>query len=435
MKILVIGSGGREHALVWKISRDSRRPEIFCAPGNPGTAGLATNVNIAAEDIPALVAWAREHRPDLTVVGPEAPLCAGIVDAFNAAGLRAFGPTKDAAQIEGSKAFAKDVLFAAKAPTAKAQTFTRLQNALDALDTCSFPLVIKANGLAAGKGVIIAQDYVEAVSTVYEIMDAKVFGAAGDSILFEEFLEGEEASILALVDGEHIAFLPSSQDHKRVFDNDEGENTGGMGAYSPAPVVTEEMWPVIRSKIYEPVLRELKRRGIVYKGLLYAGLMITKDGPKVIEFNARFGDPETQVVLPRVENDLIPLFEACIDGTLDQHAIKISTDAACAVVMAAPGYPGDYKKGLEIYGSAGFLTREDEQNRGLENPRPFMVFHAGTKFENGKLLTSGGRVLAVSATGATMREAVDNAYAGVAKIHFEGAHFRTDIARRAFVQK
>jgi len=424
MKILVIGSGGREHALVWKLNRDACRPKMYCAPGNPGTAQLATNIPIATDDIPALVAWARAHQIDLTVVGPEAPLCAGVVDAFNAAGLRAFGPTKDAAQIEGSKAFAKDVMLAAGVPTANAQTFTRARDALNALDTRSFPLVIKADGLAAGKGVVIAQDYIEAVSAIYEIMDAKIFGAAGDSVLLEEFLEGEEASILALVDGEHIAFLPSSQDHKRVDDNDEGGNTGGMGAYSPAPVVTEKMWPVIRSKIYEPVLRELKKRGITYKGLLYAGLMITKDGPKVIEFNARFGDPETQVVLPLVENDLAPLLEACLEGTLDRQKITISPGAACAVVMAAPGYPGEYKKGLEI--------------SGLGDARPLapqtMVFHAGTQLEDGKLLTSGGRVLAVAATGATMQEAVATAYAGVAKIHFDGAHFRTDIARRALAK-
>ena len=423
MKILVIGSGGREHALVWKISRDSRRPDIFCAPGNPGTAQLATNVPIAAEDIPALVAWAKQHRPDLTIVGPEAPLCAGIVDALNAEGLRAFGPTKAAAQMEGSKAFAKEVMLAAKVPTAKVKIYTRMEDFMGDLfevpEMQSFPMVIKANGLAAGKGVVIAEDYRIALSVACEMLELGDFGEAGKTILVEEFLEGEEASILALVDGEHIAFLPSSQDHKRVFDNDEGPNTGGMGAYSPAPVVTDEMWPLIRAKIYEPVLRELKRRGIIYKGLLYAGLMMTKDGPKVIEFNARFGDPETQVVLPRVENDLIPLFEACIDGTLDQYQIKISPDAACTVVMAAPGYPGDYKKGLKI-------TME-----GACPHAPLMVFHAGTKMENGALVTSGGRVLSVTATGATMQKAVENAYAGVAKIHFDGAHFRKDIARRA----
>ena len=424
MKILVIGSGGREHALVWKINRESGGHEIFCAPGNPGTAQLATNVPVAAEDIPGLVAWAREHRPDLTVVGPEAPLCAGVADAFNAEGLRVFGPCKAAAQLEGSKAFAKDVLLAANAPTAKAQRFTRLKDAVDALDTQSFPVVIKADGLAAGKGVVIAQDYVEAVSTVYEIMDARVFGGAGDTVLFEEFLEGEEASVLALVDGETIAFLPSSQDHKRVNDNDEGPNTGGMGAYSPAPVITDDMWPRIRNEIFVPVLAELKKRGITYKGLLYAGLMITKDGPKVIEFNVRFGDPETQAVLPRIESDLVPLFEACVDGTLDKHEIKISPDAACTVVMAAPGYPGDYKKGLKI-----------RMEGACPHAPQTMVFHAGTQIKNGALLTSGGRVLAVSATGATLREAVDNAYAGVAQIHFDGAHFRTDIARRALVKE
>ncbi len=420
MKILVIGSGGREHALVWKISQDSRRPEIFCAPGNPGTARLATNVAISAEDVAALVKWARENRPDLTVVGPEAPLCAGIVDALNAEGLRVFGPDKAAAQLEGSKAFSKDVLCAANAPTATARTFTKAQDALAALDAQAFPVVIKADGLAAGKGVVIAQTRAEAEDAIRGMMEAKQFGAAGETVLLEEFLEGEEASILALVDGEHVAFLPSSQDHKRVFDNDQGPNTGGMGAYSPAPVVTDDLWPRIRADILEPVLRELKRRGIVYKGLLYAGLMITKDGPKVIEFNVRFGDPETQVVLPRIEGDLIPLMEACIDGALDPDAVRVSRDAACTVVMAAPGYPGNYKKNLPITGvaEAGALPR-------------VTVFHAGTTTRDGVLQTSGGRVLTVTATGSTMREAVANAYAGVAKIHFDGAHYRTDIAHRA----
>ena len=420
MKVLVIGSGGREHALVWKISRDPRRPEIFCAPGNPGTAQLATNVPIDAEDIHALLAWARANRPDLTVVGPEAPLCAGIADLFNKEGLRVFGPCKAAAQLEGSKAFAKDVLNRAGAPTAKAVKCFDTSAALAALGRQTFPLVIKADGLAAGKGVVIAQNREEAEAAIHAMMETRQFGNAGDTVLLEEFLEGEEASILALVDGEHVAFLPSSQDHKRVGDNDTGPNTGGMGAYSPAPVVTEDMWPRVREEIYMPVLAELKRRNIVYKGLLYAGLMITKDGPKVIEFNARFGDPEAQVVVPRVGNDLLPLLEACVDGTLDQHEIEVVKHAACAVVIAAPGYPGDYKKGLRIMGVASADALPQTK-----------VFHAGTRMDDGALVTSGGRVLSITAMGETMRKAVENAYMGVGCVDFDGAHFRTDIARRA----
>jgi phosphoribosylamine--glycine ligase len=423
MKILVIGGGGREHALIWKLSGDSRRPTLFCAPGNAGTASLATNVPIAAEDVPGLLAWAQANRPDLTVVGPEAPLCAGVVDAFAAAGLRVFGPSQAAARLEGSKRFAKEIMRAAGVPTAQAQTFTDAEAAVLALPAFRLPVVIKADGLAAGKGVVIAQTRAEAEAAIRSMLVDHVFGAAGASVLIEEFLEGEEASILALTDGDRVALLPASQDHKRVFDADQGPNTGGMGAYSPAPVVTPELLPVIRDRILLPTLRELRRRGIVYKGVLYAGLMIGTDGPRVVEFNCRLGDPETEVVLPRLAGDLIPLLEACIDGTLDPAQVRALPDSCVTVVMASPGYPGTYPKGLPIAGL-------DEAAR---KPN-VLVFHAGTALRNGQTVTAGGRVLAVTATGSDLRAAVANAYAGIASIRFDGAHYRNDIAHRALAR-
>lgn len=424
MKILVIGGGGREHALVWKLTGDSRRPILFCAPGNAGTASLATNVPVAAEDVPGLLAWAQANRPDLTVVGPEAPLCAGVVDAFTAAGLRVFGPCQAAARLEGSKRFAKEIMQAAGVPTARAQTFTDVAVAVQALPAFRIPVVIKADGLAAGKGVVIAQTRAEAETAIRSMLVDQVFGAAGASVLVEEFLEGEEASILALTDGERVALLPASQDHKRVFDADQGPNTGGMGAYSPAPVVTPELLPVIHDRILLPTLRELRRRGIVYKGVLYAGLMIGPDGPQVVEFNCRLGDPETEVVLPRLAGDLIPLLEACIDGTLDPAQVRALPEACVTVVMTSPGYPGSYPKGLPI---AGLEEAARKPN--------VLVFHAGTTLRNGQTVTSGGRVLAVTATGPNLRTAVANAYAGIAPIRFDGAHYRNDIAHRALARR
>ncbi len=421
MKVLVVGGGGREHALVWKIAQDSRRPEIFCAPGNAGTAALAVNVPIAAEDVPGLVAWAREHRPDLTVVGPEAPLCDGLVDELAALGLRVFGPSRSAARMEGSKRFAKEVMAAAGVPTARSRSFTSADAACDALGAFGLPVVIKADGLAAGKGVVIAHTREEAVAAVRSMLVDNAFGAAGAEVLIEEFLDGEEASILACVDGEHIALLPASQDHKRIFDADQGPNTGGMGAYSPAPVVTDALLPVIRAQVIAPVVAELRKRGIVYKGILYAGLMVGRFGIKVLEFNARFGDPETEVVLPRLEGDILPLFEACIDGTLDESLVRISPDPAATVIMASGGYPGPYAKGIPIHGLEAAAGRDR-----------VVVFHAGTAVKAGHVVTAGGRVLAVTATGPDLRTAVTNAYAGVRDIAFEGAQHRTDIARRAF---
>ena len=421
MKVLVVGGGGREHAIAWRLARDTSRPEIFCAPGNAGTASDACNLPIQADDIPALLAWAREHRPGLTVVGPEAPLCLGITDAFTAAGLRVFGPGQAAAQMEGSKRFAKEIMNAAGVPTARALVFDNAETAVAALPSFSLPVVIKADGLAAGKGVVIAQTHDEAADAIRSMLVDAVFGAAGAQVLLEEFLEGEEASILALIDGEHAVLLPPSQDHKRVFNADQGPNTGGMGAYSPAPVVTPDLLPTIKERIILPVVRELRRRGIVYKGVLYAGLMIGPKGISVLEFNARFGDPETEAVLPRIGGDLIPALEACIDGTLTDAHVQVRPEAAATVILASGGYPGSYRKGLPISGLDQAAAVDDA-----------IVFHAGTALKDGQVVTAGGRVLAVTALGADLRAAVGRAYEAAAKIHFDGVHYRTDIAHRAF---
>jgi len=422
MKILVVGSGGREHALVWKLAQDSKKPILFCAPGNAGTAELATNVPISAEDVPKLVAWAKVNRPDLTVVGPEVPLCAGLVDELEKEGLRAFGPSQAAARIEGSKIFAKEVMLAAGVPTARAQTFTDATVAVGALVQFCMPVVIKADGLAAGKGVTVATTIEEAEKAIRESLVDHIFGAAGAKILVEEFLEGEEVSVLALVDGEHVVMLSSAQDHKRAFDNDEGSNTGGMGAYSPVPVITPELERIIEYEVFGRVLAELRRRGIIYKGVLYAGLMITKKfGPMVLEFNCRFGDPETQVILPRIEGDLIPALEACIDGTLTCDLVKWKPLFCACVVMASGGYPGLYRKGLPITGLN--MVRKLFPN--------VAVFHAGTKMVGSILETSGGRVLSPTATGDTLAKALAIAYQVVDGINFEGSHFRHDIGEKA----
>jgi phosphoribosylamine--glycine ligase len=420
MKVLVVGGGGREHTLAWKISNDSCKPEVFCAPGNAGTADCATNLDIGAEDLEAIVAWARENRPDLTVVGPEAPLCAGLTDQLEAEGLRVFGPSKAAAQMEGSKIFAKDVMDAAGVPTGKSASFTDAAQAKAYVGEQGAPIVIKAEGLAAGKGVTVCSSVEQAEAAIDEAMVGKAFGAAGEQILVEECLVGEEASILALIDGEHVVMLASSQDHKRALDRDEGPNTGGMGAYSPAPIVTDDLWPFIRSQVFEPTLAELKRRGIVFKGVLYAGLMMTDDGPKVLEFNVRFGDPETQVILPRLAGDLLPAFEACVDGTLSDDLIQWRDDHCVTVVMASGGYPGRYEKGKVIAGLADANALTD-----------VTVFHAGTGFDGDDVVTSGGRVLGVTALGRDLRSAVDRAYEAVAAVRFEDAHYRTDIAAKA----
>ena len=432
MKILVVGSGGREHAIAWRLAQDPEGHSLFCAPGNAGTAAVSTNLPLKADDTAGIVAWAKAEHPDLVVVGPEAPLVAGLVDALSAAGIAAFGPVAAGARIEGSKRFAKEVMDAAGVPTGKAETFTDAAKAKAALPSFGLPVVIKADGLAAGKGVVVAETLAQAEQAIDDMLVGNRFGAAGAEVLVEEFLHGEECSILAVVDGERAVLLPSSQDHKRVFDGDKGPNTGGMGAYSPAPVVTDAMLPEIRDRIILPVLRELKRRGIVYRGVLYAGLMVNnansnprgplaKSGSEVnvVEFNARFGDPETEAVLPRLGGSFAQLLLNAASGSLSEADLVVKDDVAATVIVASGGYPGDYEKGKEISGLAAAEPGA-------------IVFHCGTKEADGKILTSGGRVLSVTGLGATLREAVDRAYARIAGISFDKMFFRRDIAHRAF---
>ena len=424
MKLLLIGGGGREHALAWKLAQDRARPTLFCAPGNAGTAALGTNLAIPAEDIEGLFNWAKRERPDLTVVGPEAPLCAGLVDRLQAEGLRVFGPTRAAAQLEGSKIFTKDVLRAAGVPTAQAAAFDDADSALTYVRSTKLPLVIKADGLAAGKGVLICRTLPEAEDAIRQVLLTRAFGDAGLNVLVEEFLEGEEVSVLSMVDGTRAILLPSAQDHKRIFDGDQGPNTGGMGAYSPAPMETPAFRKMIQQLVFDPTLKELGRRNIRYQGILYAGLMMTMSGPKVLEFNCRFGDPEIQVILPRLTGDLIPAMEACIDGVLTPELVACRPDACGCVVMAAGGYPGSYRKGNPITGLKEAAARPQT-----------IVFHAGTKLEKDQVVTAGGRVLGVTALGANLREAADRAYQAVAEITFSGAHYRRDIAARGLQKK
>lgn len=419
MKILIVGGGGREHALAWKLTHDQLHPELFCAPGNAGTAELGVNLPISSEDIDGLIAWARREKPDLTVIGPEAPLCAGLADRLQAEGLRAFGPCRAAAQLEGSKVFAKSILQAAGVPTAQSETFTDAQKALAYVRASKAPLVVKADGLAAGKGVLICANAREAEDAVMIAMIDQSFGQAGQQILVEEFLEGEEVSILALVDGRQAVLLPSAQDHKRALDDDQGLNTGGMGAYSPAPMETAAFRKMVLDTIFNPTLKELQKRGITYRGVLYAGLMMTAAGPKVLEFNCRFGDPETQVILPRLKGDLIPAMEACIDGALTPEHVACRPEACVCVVMTAEGYPGAYRKGDPIAGLEKAATLSET-----------MVFHAGTKPVGGQVVTTGGRVLGVTALGRTLAETAEKAYLAVAMIAFQGAHYRHDIAAK-----
>ena len=429
MKILVVGSGGREHALAWRLSKDAEGHDLYCAPGNAGTAAIAKNVPIKAEDVEGIVYWAVENKPDLVVVGPEAPLVLGLVDALEAEGIKAFGPVAAGARMEGSKRFAKEVMFAAGVPTGRAEVFKDPAKAKAALAAYGLPVVIKADGLAAGKGVVVAETTEQAEAAIDDMLVANKFGSAGAEVLIEEFLDGEECSILAMVDGERAVLLPSSQDHKRVFDGDKGPNTGGMGAYSPAPVVTEEMLPEIRDRIILPVVRELKKRGIVYRGILYAGLMVTPEGGRiaksgsrvnVVEFNARFGDPETEVVLPRLGGSFAKALLNAASGNLSEDDIVVRPEMAATVIVASGGYPGAYEKNKVITGLDAAAAKGA------------VVFHCGTKAEGENLVTSGGRVLSVTGLGATLREAVDIAYGGVREISFERAFHRSDIAHRAF---
>jgi phosphoribosylamine--glycine ligase len=420
MKILVIGSGGREHALAWKLRQSSNAERIFCAPGNAGTAEIAENVSIAAGDLKALVRFAKDNRIDLTVVGPDDPLAAGIVDLFVAEKLRAFGPTKSAARVEASKIFAKELMRAQKIPTAEARTFSDSSEALHYCERAKFPVVIKADGLALGKGVIIAPDAATARSTINEMMNQGRFGDAGRRIVIEDFLRGTECSLHALVDGSCYRLLESARDHKRALDGNQGPNTGGMGAFSPANNWNKELQSKFEKEIMQPLLHGLLQEGITFHGLLYPGLIITSEGARVLEFNCRFGDPETQVLLPRMKSDLLPLLEATIDGNLSKCAIDWDARAAVTVVLASGGYPGKYEAEKTISGLDDAAKLEDVQ-----------IFHAGTKRANGEVKTAGGRVLAVTALGLTLEAARASAYEAVSRIHFENCHYRRDIALAA----
>ncbi len=420
MNILVIGSGGREHALVWKIRQSPHVSKIYCAPGNAGIADHAELVALAADDIDGLCAFAEKKQIGLTVVGPELPLSLGIVDRFEARGLRVFGPNRAAAQLEGSKAFTKALLQQQGVPTAAWRVFRDPDAASRHIEEVDAPLVVKADGLAAGKGVLVCATQAEAQAALTTIMRERQFGAAGDQVVIEEFLRGEEASFLALTDGTHILPLASSQDHKQVFDDDQGPNTGGMGAYSPAPVVTPALTDRIVQDILSPVVRGLRQRGIVYKGVLYAGLMICHGQAKVLEFNVRFGDPECQPLMLRLKSDLVEVMQAVIDERLDQVTLDWDARAAVCVVLTAGGYPGGYEKGQTI----GGLERFADWQEGA-------IFHAGTKRHAGALVTNGGRVLGVTATGTDLRQAIATTYRAVAHIAWPGLHYRRDIGRRA----
>ncbi|MCU0640534.1 MAG: phosphoribosylamine--glycine ligase [Candidatus Margulisbacteria bacterium] len=420
MKVLVIGSGGREHALGWKIAQSPKVTKLYCAPGNAGTAELAENVALKADDLKGLLQFALTKKIDLTVVGPEVPLCAGIVDLFEQNGLRIFGPRAAAARIEGSKVFSKEFMIKHGIPTAQAGIFADLTKAKAYIEAVGAPIVVKADGLAAGKGVVVCQTKAEALAAVDQIMGAKEFGAAGDKVVIEECLVGEEASIIAFTDGRSVIPLASSQDHKRVFDGDQGPNTGGMGAYSPAPVVTERLMEQINLDVLKPFVNGMRQEGIDYKGVIYAGIMVTKKGPLVLEFNARLGDPETQPIMMRLKSDIVPILQAIIDEKLDDRLIEWDERAAVCVVLAAGGYPGNYAKGDEIKG----LERTDQ----LEG---VMVFHAGTKDEGRKIVTNGGRVLGVTALGGSIKYAIDKAYQAVELIKFKGMHYRRDIGKKA----
>jgi phosphoribosylamine--glycine ligase len=421
MKLLVIGSGGREHALVWKLSQSPRVTSILCAPGNAGTAQLAVNHTVAATDLEGLVSLAKNEAVDLTIVGPDDPLAAGIVDRFRAAGLRVFGPTASAARLEASKSFAKDFMVRHGIPTAGSATFTDPQAALAHCTSSRYPLVVKADGLALGKGVVIATTREEAEKAVRESMIEKVFGSAGDTVVIEEFLTGPECSIHALVDGSSYALFPDAKDHKRALEGDQGLNTGGMGTISPSHEVDAAMQARIRAEVLDPFLRGLKADGLEFSGMLFPGLMMTPDGPKVLEFNCRFGDPETQSLMRRLKSDLLDLIEATVDGKLCSVTPVWDDRAAVCIVLASGGYPGPIEKGKEITGFEAAAASDPD----------VVVFHAGTALKDGKVVTSGGRVLGVTALGATLEEARAKAYAAADLIRFEGKQLRRDIGATA----
>jgi len=420
MKVLVIGSGGREHTLVWKIAQSPKVSQVYCAPGNAGISKLAQCININADNIEKLADFAQEEKIDLTVVGPELPLSKGIVNEFNRKGLRIFGPSKEATEIESSKVFSKYLMKKYNIPTANYEVFQNSEKAFDYIKQQIFPLVIKADGLAAGKGVFIVKNLVQARDALDALMEEKKFGEAGRQVIIEEFLEGEEVSILAFCDGKTVVPMVSSQDHKKIFDNDQGPNTGGMGAYSPVPFYPDEFKERVLEEILKPTIKGLQSEGREYRGVLYAGLVLTKEGPKVLEFNARFGDPETQAILPRLKTDLIDILNAVIEGRLHKINIEWEDNAAVCVVVASGGYPGKYQKGKAISG----LER-------LEKMEDIIVFHAGTKLQDDKVITSRGRVLGITAWDKTISKAKERAYKGVKEIYFEDMYYRKDIAAKA----
>ena len=420
MKVLIVGSGGREHAIAWKVAQSKKVDKIYCAPGNAGISEVAECVPIGAMEFDKLVAFAKEKEIDLTVIGMDDPLVGGIVDVFEKEGLRVFGPRKNAAILEGSKAFSKDLMKKYHIPTAAYETFTDPEKALEYLETAKMPIVLKADGLALGKGVLICQTLEEAKEGVKTLMMDKKFGSAGDEIVIEEFMTGREVSVLSFVDGNIVKIMSSAQDHKRAKDGDQGLNTGGMGNFSPSPFYTEEVDEFCKKYIYQPTVDAMKAEGRPFKGVIFFGLMLTPEGPKVLEYNARFGDPEAQVVLPRLENDIVDVFEACIDGTLDKVDLKFDNDrATVCVILASDGYPVEYKKGFPIEGLEKFKGKDD-----------YYVFHSGTKFnDKGQIGTNGGRVLGVTATGKDLKEARKKAYEATEWVSFENKYMRHDIGR------
>ncbi len=416
MKVLVVGSGGREHAICWKLKQSPKVTGLFCAPGNGGIAQLAQCVDVKATDVDGMVKWAKENAMDFVVVAPDDPLALGMVDALEEAGIPAFGPRANAAVIEASKAFSKELMKKYHIPTARYETFTQLDKALDYIGEQGAPIVVKADGLALGKGVVVAATVDEAKTAAREMMEDKKFGQSGSTVVIEECMTGPEVTVLAFADGEHVYPMPASQDHKRAYDGNRGPNTGGMGAISPPPQYTPEIAQRCVDEIFLPTIAALKAEGRPFQGVLYFGLMLTPDGPKVVEYNARFGDPECQAVLSLLDSDLMDIFTACREGTLDQLDLRWKDSAACCLVLASGGYPLDYRKGFPI--------------SGLEEAgKSAVVFHAGTAEKDGQIVTSGGRVLGVTALGDTLDQAIDNAYAAAKPISFTDMHFRTDIGR------
>ncbi len=416
MKVLVVGSGGREHAICWKLKQSPKVTGLFCAPGNGGIAQIARCVDAKATDVDGMVKWAKENAMDFVVVAPDDPLALGMVDALEEAGIPAFGPRANAAVIEASKAFSKELMKKYRIPTARYETFTQLDKALAYIEAQGAPIVVKADGLALGKGVVVAATVDEAKTAAREMMEDKKFGPSGSTVVIEECMTGPEVTVLAFADGEHVYPMPASQDHKRAYDGNRGPNTGGMGAISPPPQYTPEIAQRCVDEIFLPTIAALKAEGRPFQGVLYFGLMLTPDGPKVVEYNARFGDPECQAVLSLLDSDLMDIFTACREGTLDQLDLRWKDSAACCLVLASGGYPLDYRKGFPI--------------SGLEEAgKSAVVFHAGTAEKDGQIVTSGGRVLGVTALGDTLEQAIDNAYAAAKPISFTDMHFRTDIGR------